>query len=272
VKSEKADIPNETIIENHVKLIDSEESPDQTIQDYGAPKTVGGIDYVKKYLENMNMDINKMPRVMTRDVFVFGTTKFPTLGKIVIPLKYRDIEGKMIYRESECHLINHSIGILVGLETQASWGAWLGTENLEMRIRGDTAGVEHTIAGFKQGGHFIIPTYRASKGEKFEVKKPSSGTTSHKNKTLFSDNYHSKKQNYELGLRKLEQYKNNLKKLENDKNKALSMMAKHKIGTENHENLKVILNKRTDQIQEIEAKKSKALEQLEKLRTQLEKQ
>ena len=78
---------------------------------------------MKKYLINMNMDINKMPRVMTRDVFVFGTTKFPTLGKIVIPLKYRDVEG-------------------------ACWGAWLGTENLEMRIRGDTAGKEHTIEGF----------------------------------------------------------------------------------------------------------------------------
>ena len=147
MKSEEADIPDEPRIENHVKLIDAEDSPDQTIQDCGAPKTVGGIDYVSKYLKNINMEINKMPRVMTRDVFVFGSTKFPTLGKIVIPLKYRDVEGNMIYKESECHLINHSIGILVDLETQASWGAWLGTENLEMRIRGDTFGKEPTIAG-----------------------------------------------------------------------------------------------------------------------------
>ena len=117
-----------------------------------------------------------------------------------------------------------------------------------MRIRGDTAGVEHTIAGFKQGGHFIIPTYRASKGEKFEVKKPSSGTTNHKNKTLLAGNYNSKKQNYELGLKKLEQYKDNLKKLENDKNKALGMMAKHMNGTEEYENLKVIAERRTDKI------------------------
>ena len=43
VKSEEADIPDEPIIENHVKLIDSEDSPDQTIQDCGAPKTVGAL-------------------------------------------------------------------------------------------------------------------------------------------------------------------------------------------------------------------------------------
>ena len=61
----------------------------------------------------MNLDINKMPRVMTRDVFVFGSSKFPSLGKIVIPLKYKDICGEFVYKEAECHLINHSIGILV---------------------------------------------------------------------------------------------------------------------------------------------------------------
>ena len=272
VKSEASDIPTEPIIENHVILIDSEESPDQTIQDCGAPKTVGGIDYVKKYLENMNMDINKMPRVMTRDVFVFGVSKFPTLGKIVIPLKYRDVEGNMVYRESECHLINHSIGILIGLETQASWGAWLGTERLEMRIRGDKPGVEQTIAGFKQGGHFIIPTFRASKGEKFEVKKPSTGTTDHKIRTLLLDNADDRKQAYEQGLKKMKKYEDKLKKLEQDKGKALSLMGKYEVGTENYENIMSIIKMRSDMMEKVEAQKKSKFEQLEKLRTQLENQ
>ena len=128
----------------------------------------------------MNLDINKMPRVITRDVFVFGSSKFPTLGKIVIPLKYKDIEGEYVYKEAECHLINHNIGILVGLETQASWGTWLGTKNLEMKVRGDTPGEEHTIAIFKQGGHFVVSIFRAGKDETFEAKTPKKGTTSHK--------------------------------------------------------------------------------------------
>ena len=227
---------------------------------------------MKKYLENMNMDINKMPRVMTRDVFVFGKTKFPTLGKIVIPLKYRDVEGKMVYRESECHLINNSIGILVGLETQASWGAWLGTENLEMRIRGDIEGTEQTIAGFKQGGHFIIPTYRASKGEKFEVKKPSSGTTSHKNKTLLTNSDQGQRKDYEIGLEKLDQLRKDLDRLEKDRSKAMDMMKKYKIGTENYENLKEIIGKRTEQIGGVKVKERKAVRKLEKLQAQLENQ
>ena len=105
-------------------------------------------------MKNMNLDINKMPKVMTRDVFVFGSSKFPTLGKNVISLKYKDIEGVMVYKEAECHLINHNIGIFVGIKTQASWGAWLGTENFEIKIRGDKPGKEHIIAGYKQGGIF----------------------------------------------------------------------------------------------------------------------
>ena len=63
------------------------------------------------------MELDKMPKVMTRDVFVFGKSKLPSLGKIVIPLKYKDKEGNFLVRDTECHLINHNIGILIGLET-----------------------------------------------------------------------------------------------------------------------------------------------------------
>ena len=48
-------------------------------------------------------------------------------------------------------------------------------------------------------------------------------------------------------------------------------MPTHEIGTEDYDNLKAFLDKMKDKIQEIEAKKSKALVQLEKLRIQLEK-
>ena len=77
----------------------------------------------------MNLSLDEMPRVKTRDGFVFGKSKFPSLGKIVIPLKYKDKDGNKIIREAECHLINHDIWILIGLEIQASWGAWLGAES-----------------------------------------------------------------------------------------------------------------------------------------------
>ena len=78
----------------------------------------------------------------------------------MIPLKYKDKDGNFLVRDAECHLINHNIGILIGLETQAKWDAWLGTKFLEMKIRGDTPGTEQVIAGFKKGGHFIVPTHK----------------------------------------------------------------------------------------------------------------
>ena len=102
-----------------------------------------------------------------------------------------------------------------------------------MKIRGDTEGKEHTIAGYKQGGHFIIPTHRANRRESFDDKKPSEGTTSHKSKTFFMKNSVMKDQ-YEEKLKELKSYKKKLEKVEADKEKALKMMKRTKERTENN--------------------------------------
>ena len=69
----------------------------------------------------MNMDINKFPKVQTNYVLLFGNSRFPSQVKIVIPLKYKDSNGKMI---------NHKIGILIGLKTMASWDIGICTLEL----------------------------------------------------------------------------------------------------------------------------------------------
>ena len=176
-KCEQTENQEGPIIENNVKLVYAEEKPGLNIMDCGAPKTCGSVTYVKEYLKGMNLDIEKMPRVKTNDVFVFGSSRFPTLGKIVIPIKYKNTKGKKVYKETECHLINHNIGILIGLQTMQSWGAWLGTEFLQVKIRGETPEEEHVIKGFIHGGHFVIPTYKAEQNEKFEIKEPTRTNT-----------------------------------------------------------------------------------------------
>ena len=54
-----------------------------------------------------------------------------------------------------------------------------------MNVRGNKSGKENTIAGFKQGGLFVVPTFRADRNE---VKTPSKGTTSHKSKAYLVQN------------------------------------------------------------------------------------
>jgi len=56
-----------------------------------------------------------------------------------------------------------------------------------MKVKGNKPGKEHIIAGFKQGGHIVVPTFRAAKGESFEVKTPGKGTTAHKNQSYLMD-------------------------------------------------------------------------------------
>ena len=135
----------------------------------------------------------------------------------------------MVYTEAKCHLINHSIGILVGLETQASWGTWLGTENIEMKISGDIPGKEHVIARYKQGGHFVVPTFRAAKGEKFEVKTPEKGTTEHKSKNYFisTDNV---KNDYDKKLATFQKIDDQLAKLANSRTRAEDGLKQTKVG------------------------------------------
>ena len=91
-----------------------------------------------------------------------------------------------------------------------------GTES-----QGDIPGTEKIIAGFKQGGHFVTPTYRASKGEKFEAKMPNRTSVKH------NDTRYVKEQvNYKGNLNDQERVKQMKKELEEAKEKLEVMMMK----------------------------------------------
>ena len=72
---------------------------------------------MEDYLPTMGLELKNMPKEMTNNVFLFENSRYPTQGKILIPIKYEDTEGNIHYKETEIHLINHSIGILIGLDT-----------------------------------------------------------------------------------------------------------------------------------------------------------
>ena len=64
-EASKSEIDESPVIEHVVNLVKAEDNPDETIQDCGAPKSVGGIDYVGKYLKILNLCLDEMPRVKT---------------------------------------------------------------------------------------------------------------------------------------------------------------------------------------------------------------
>ena len=140
--------------------------------DCGAPKSCGGMTYITEYLPTMGLSLEAMPKVMTNDVFLFGTTKFPTKGKIVVPLKIMDTEGHIHYKECEIHLIEHTIGLLVGLNTLDKWGSdvKISKSGISLPKPGQQ---EYIISGKRQGGHIAIKTIPANKNDKFYPKQPS---------------------------------------------------------------------------------------------------
>ena len=87
---------------------------------------------------------------------------------------------------------------------------------MEIKVRGDKPGKQHRIAGFKQGSHFIVLTFRELKGEKFEVKTPTKGTIEHKSKNYFMDYRNwDKKIKYGKLMKQLKKTDNQLDKLNN---------------------------------------------------------
>ena len=69
---------------------------------------------MKKYLESIGLDLRKQQKVMTPDVFLFGPTRYKTLGKILCPIKFKDNEGNDFWIQTDIHLIDNKIGIILG--------------------------------------------------------------------------------------------------------------------------------------------------------------
>ena len=108
-------------------------------------------------------------------------------------------------------------------------------------------------------------------GEKFDVKKPSNSTTSHKVKTLLVGNQNMKSK-YDVGLKELKKYENKIKELETDKDKALKLMTEYKEGTEIHNSLIKVIECRNTGLEKFRGRKSEVLEQLDKLQEQMTKE
>ena len=119
----------------------------------------------------MGLDLQQMPKVKTNDVFLFGPSRFPSQGKIVIPLKYKDTEGNIHYKETEIHLIEHTIGILIGLDTMDEWGSDVKISKSGISLPGPN-NKEFIVTGKREGGHIAIQTIPASESDKFYPKQP----------------------------------------------------------------------------------------------------
>ena len=146
--------------------------------DSGAPKSISGISYMKNYLESIGLDINKQQRVMTPDVFLFGPTRYRTLGKILCPIKFKDVRGDDFWIQTDIHLIDNKIGILLGLTTCDQLDIMIMTKRNSIAI--DHINQKRTVVGFRSGNHIAIPTQHLDKynNEKAPVGAPSSWKTS----------------------------------------------------------------------------------------------
>ena len=119
----------------------------------------------------MGLELEKMPKVKTNDVFLFGPSRYPSQGKIVIPLKYKDTEGTLHYKETEVHLIKHKIGILIGLNTMDEWRSDVKISKSGISFPGPND-TKFIIPGKREGGHIAIQTISASLDDKFHPKQP----------------------------------------------------------------------------------------------------
>merc|ERR1712173_106095 len=151
--------------------IESEDEQGISKVDCGAPKSCTGLSYIQEYLPTMGISLDQMPRVMTNDVFMFGASKFPTKGKIVVPIKFKDTQGRIHYKEFEVHLIDHKIGILIGLNTLDKWGSDVKISESGISLPGPEED-EYIISGKRQGGHIAIKTIPARGNDKFYPKQP----------------------------------------------------------------------------------------------------
>ena len=89
--------------------IESEDEQGISKVDCGAPKSCTGLAYMQEYLPTMGLSLDQMPRVMTNDVFMFGASKFPTKGKIVVPIKFKDTQGRIHYSRAPQFMLRSSL-------------------------------------------------------------------------------------------------------------------------------------------------------------------
>ena len=74
------------------------------------------MDYKSIYLSSKGLDINKIPRMRTLDTFSFGQTNFPSNGLIVVPFKFSNCKGEVMYREAEVHFLGFESGGHIALK------------------------------------------------------------------------------------------------------------------------------------------------------------
>merc|ERR1712030_6739 len=86
-------------------------------------------------------------------------------------LKYKDTEGNVHYKETEIHLIEHTIGILIGLDTMDEWGSDVKISKSGISLPGPN-NKEFIVTGKREGGHIAIQTIPASESDKFYPKQP----------------------------------------------------------------------------------------------------
>ena len=137
--------------------------------DCGAPKSCANEDYTREYLKSMGLKLDDMPRVQTMDVFCFGpVSRYPTKRKIRIPIKYKDTEGKIHYLETDIHLNEYQIGILIGLDTLDQWNSDVKVRKSGISLPGKNKGEEYIIQGERgEGSHIVIDTIQAAPGDNF---------------------------------------------------------------------------------------------------------
>ena len=143
--------------------------------DTGAPKTLAGKLWIQQYCDDFGIDFNKLTKVKTSDIFILGNDKYPSLGRVQIPVDLVTIDDEDIRLWMDCHMIAKPIELLTGMNTLKEWRAVLDAEDTDIGLKkeGCKKDVETYLkAGYD--GHFIVPLWR--KDPKDFSKKTASDT------------------------------------------------------------------------------------------------
>merc|ERR1712083_1146271 len=94
------------------------------------------------------------------------------------PVKFKDSDGKDFWIQTEVHLIDNKIGILLGLTTCDQYNVYIGTRDNEIVMKDHKEG-EKKVIGFRSGNHLALPTQPLDRSR--NEKAPEGSPTSWKN-------------------------------------------------------------------------------------------
>ena len=140
------------------------------IFDLGAPVSIAGVPWMKKYLVGFGLEIENMKSVSCNQPFVFGPSRrYVSKSLIELPILVTRMDGKEDVLKVQTYLVDAEVPFLCGKQTLESWNFNIyGPEKmLEIHMKNsDDQGKKFLKMEDTTGGHYgIVLETRKEKGD-----------------------------------------------------------------------------------------------------------